>query len=400
MKAPGTDRVFSGRLGSGLDAHLSDGAEYASLVAMLRLLRILAFLAWAPLCAAQPADCSELLESIRAERRIPAIAAAVVDDGRLVALGASGTRRAGSDFLVSPEDVWEVASCTKSMTASVAAMLVEEGLLSWDSTVGEVLGAVVPDMDLDWRKATLEQLLLHLGGAPQEPPAGLWKTARERSGPPQRQRLEFVRGLIRRDPAFYPGSHWAYSDCGYAIVGTMMEQASGRSWEDLLQERLFVPLGMASAGFGVAGGADGVDQPLGHLGYNPPYMPTPAVPGSTLPPAVAPAAAVYCSMADLARYAAWHLDGANGRAWLLSAESFEKLHTPPPGEEYALGWAVTKRSWAGGTALMHNGDNDRFYSEMWLGLSADTAFLVAANSTSRSAKSACQKAIRALINAY
>jgi CubicO group peptidase (beta-lactamase class C family) len=367
---------------------------------MVKVQRFLVFMAFAPVCAAQPADCSALLDSIRSERRIPAIAAAVLDDGQLVALGSAGTRRAGTEISVSPEDIWEVASCTKSMTASVAAMLVEDGLLAWDSTVGEVLGADIPDMDLDWRKSTLEQLLLHLGGAPQDPPAGLWKNAQKRYGPPTQQRLEFVRGLIRRDPSFYPGTHWAYSDCGYAIAGTMMEHAAGLSWETLLKERLFLPLGMGSAGFGVAGTTESVDQPLGHLGYNPPYTPTPAVPSSTLPPAVAPAAAVHCSLVDLAKYAAWHLDGANGRAWLLTPESFRKLHTPPPGEEYALGWAVTKRSWAGGTALMHNGDNDRFYSELWLGLGADTAFLVASNSTSRLAKSACQKALRALINAY
>ncbi len=367
---------------------------------MSLVLRFLILVAFAPVCAAQPADCSPLLESIRTERRIPAIAAAVLDDGQLVALGAAGTRRAGVDVPVLQDDVWEIASCTKSMTASVAAMLVEDGLLAWDSTVGDVLGAAVPDMDLDWRKATLEQLLLHFGGAPQEPPAGIWKSALKRSGPPSRQRLEFVRALIKRDPAFYPGSHWAYSDSGYAIVGTMMETVTGQAWETLLQDRLFLPLGMASAGFGVAGSKEALDQPLGHLGYNPPYLPTPAIAASTLPPAVAPAAAVHCSLGDLTRYAAWHLDGANGRAWLLSPESFAKLHTPPLGEEYALGWAVTKRSWAGGTALMHNGDNDRFYSEMWLGLAADTAFLVASNSTSRLAKSACQKALRALINAY
>ena len=366
---------------------------------MKPVIRFLACTA-AQVVAAQPDDCSALLEAIREERRIPAIAAAVVDDGQLVALGAAGARRADSETLVSVQDVWEVASLTKSMTASVAAMLVEDGSLAWDSTVGDVLGAAVPDMDLDWRKVTLEQLLLHFGGAPQDPPASLWKAARRRAGTPSEQRLELVRGLVERDPAYYPGSHWAYSDCGYAIAGSMMEQAAGRSWETLLVERLFLPLGMRSAGFGVAGLGGALEQPLGHLGYNPPYTPTPAVPASAEPPALAPAAAVHCSMGDLARYAAWHLDGANGRAWLLSPESFQKLHTPPPGDGYALGWAVTSRSWAGGTALMHNGDNDRFYCELWLGLGADTAFLVAANASCRNAKGACQKALRALINAY
>jgi CubicO group peptidase (beta-lactamase class C family) len=350
--------------------------------------------------AAAPGDCSALLAGICLERGIPALAAAVVDEGEIVALGATGNRCVGTDSPVAIDDKWAVASCTKSMTASVAAMLVEDGTLSWNSTIGEVLGTDYPEMDLDWRQVSLEQLLQHLGGAPHDPPAGLWKVAKARKGSPKEQRFKFVRDLLKTDPVHPPGSRWVYSDCGYAIAGVMMERASDFTWEVLLKERLFAPLGMDSAGFGPPASKNSFDQPWGHLGYWPPFHPvTPGSKGDN-PVAIAPAAAVHCSMADLARYAAWHLEGEHGRGWLLSEASFHKLHTPPACEEYAMGWAVTKRGWAGGTALMHNGDNDMFYSEMWLGLRENTAFLVATNASSRGAHAACQAAIRRLINAY
>jgi len=106
------------------------------------------------------------------------------------------------------------------------------------------------------------------------------------------------------------------------------------------------------------------------------------------------------NIADFARYAAWHVAGARGHGWLLKPESFHKLHTPPDGQEYAMGWAVTKRRWAGGTALMHSGENSNFYAVMWLGPAENTCFVATCNADCYEASAACDDAIRMLINKY
>jgi hypothetical protein len=118
------------------------------------------------------------------------------------------------------------------------------------------------------------------------------------------------------------------------------------------------------------------------------------------PPAIGPAATVHCSIADLAKYAAWQVAGARGEGTLLSPESFQKLHTPPSEQEYAMGWAVTRRRWAGGTALMHSGETLTFYSVMWLAPGENTVFVAAANVDNPDAAAACDDAVRALINRY
>ena len=82
-------------------------------------------------------NLSPRLEKIRDAHRIPALAAAAVDEGEIVAIGATGSRRAGAGDSVFVDDIWHLGSCTKSMTASVCAMLVEDGKLRWDSTPGE-----------------------------------------------------------------------------------------------------------------------------------------------------------------------------------------------------------------------------------------------------------------------
>ncbi len=349
---------------------------------------------------AEPDDVSKLLEAVRESHDIPALSAAVMDEGELVAIGATGLRNSTVPIPVALDDKWQLASCTKSMTASVAAMLVEEGKLRWEVTIAEMFPELGDDVEPGWREATLEQLLVHRGGAPHDPPPGLWKLVLARKGTPMEQRATFVRGLLARDPAVLPGTHWIYSDSGYAIAGAMMERAGGESWEDLLRHRLFEPLELKTAGFGTPATIGKLDGPWGHAGYDSPYRPIAPGPEADYPPAIAPAAAVHASIADFARYTQWHVDGARGDCRLLSAASFHRLHTPPDGQEYAMGWAVTKRKWAGGVALMHTGENTMFFAVMWLAPGENTSFVAASNSDSYESEQACEEAIRRLINRY
>lgn len=350
--------------------------------------------------AADPQDVSSLLERIRNSHEVPALTAAAVVEGKIVAIGAAGFRKAGGEEHVTMSDSWHLGSCTKSMTASVVAMLVEEGKLEWDTTIEDVLGDECPDMDPQWRDVRLDQLLTHTAGAPHDAYPDIWTMACARIGTPTEQRLAFVQGLLVKHPENRPGARWVYSDSGYSIVGAMMEKVTGTPWETLMQERLFDPLGMTTAGFGEPATLGVVDHPWGHRGYQAPYTPVPPGPEADNPPAIGPAGTVHCSIADLAMYAMWHVAGDRGEGWLLSPESFEKLHTPPPDRDYAMGWAVTRRKWAGGVTLMHNGENEMFYAVMWLGPNADTAFVAACNADGAIAADACDDAVRALINQF
>ena len=362
---------------------------------------VLLFLATdAPGIPREAEDIAHRLEKIRDAHRIPALAGAAVDEGEIVAIGVTGSRRAGTGDSVFVDDLWHLGSCTKSMTASVCAMLVEDGKLRWDTTLGEIFPDLRDAMHPDWRVVTLEQLLVHRGGAPGEPPADLWKEAIKRSGTPTEQRWNFVKGLLAHKPSHLPGTHWEYSDAGYAMAGAMMERATGMAWEDLMRTRLFIPLGLKSAGFGEPASPGLVNQPWGHRGDEHPFHAVPPGPLADNPPAIGPAATVHCSIGDFARYAAWPLAGDRGDGWLLKPESFQKLHAPPDGQEYAMGWAVTKRRWAGGVALMHNGENEMFYAVMWLGPGENTCFVAACNCDGPEADAACDEAIRMMINRF
>lgn len=84
---------------------------------------------------ASPADLATTLEPLRASGKLPALAAAVIIDGHLAAIGAVGVRQLGSPTLVNVHDRFHLGSDTKAMTATLAAMLVEEGRIKWQTTV-------------------------------------------------------------------------------------------------------------------------------------------------------------------------------------------------------------------------------------------------------------------------
>jgi CubicO group peptidase (beta-lactamase class C family) len=186
-----------------------------------------------------------------------------------------------------------------------------------------------------------------------------------------------------------------YSNQGYAIVGAMLEKLSGTAWEALITERLFKPLHMDSAGFGPPGTIGAIDQPWGHTRKLLVTVPL----QQDNPPAIAPAGRVHCSLDDLARFTLFHLQrGQTGG--LLKSKTLDRLHTPPEGGDYACGWVVVKRSWAGGNALMHNGSNTMWYVVMWLAPERNFSVVVATNVAGSNAEQGTDEVAAAMIHQW
>jgi CubicO group peptidase (beta-lactamase class C family) len=345
-------------------------------------------------------NVSEMLEAIRAKHKLPALAAAVVVHGKVVATDAAGVRRHGTATKVAPDDKFHIGSVTKSMTATVAAMLVEKGKISWTTTIADSFPEFAKNIHSDYRAVTLEQLLANRGGVPGKPPTLLWAKAWQATGTPAEQRLAFIKGILERAAEAKPGTKTIYSNQGYTIAGVMLEKASGKTWEELMREMLFEPLGMTSAGFGAPASVGKVDQPWGHTkGIAGGLKGVPPGPGADNPLAISPAGAVHCSIGDLAKYAAFHTAGERGESKLLKAETFKKLHKAA-GDDYALGWVVFERKWAGGRALMHNGSNTMFYVVVWMAPEKNCAVIVAANTGVNEAAAGCDEAAGKLIQEY
>jgi CubicO group peptidase (beta-lactamase class C family) len=336
---------------------------------------------------------TKLLAPIREKHGVPAMAAALVTSTGLVTAGVVGTRKRGTEIATTLNDQWHLGSDTKAMTATLVGKLVEKGSLRWESTLGEVFPDLAAGFHPEARTITVLQLLSHRSGLKPNPDLMAYGGT---DG--AKERLRVVKDELSKAPQHKPGAHYEYSNLGYAIAGAITERITGKSWEQAMRDEVFGPLGMTSVGFGGTGTPGQVDQPWGHHPNGQPVEGN----GPTMdnPPMLSPAGRVHCTIQDWARFIGDQLRGARGEPALLQAATYQKLHTPPFGGEYALGWLVVERDWGGGTVLNHGGDNTMNCANVWVAPRRDFAVLVCVNQSGDTAFQASDEAVGAVIKLH
>ena len=307
------------------------------------------------------------------------VAVAVMTGGQLVGAAVSGERRRGSGIPVTVDDRWHVGSITKSMTATLLAVLEGEGRLSLDDT----LPALLPDVRMagGWGACTLHHLLTHTAGARANFPyrmRGIWPDTPEELVAARRR---FIAAVLAKGPKSPCGERFAYSNVGYTIAGHIAETVAGKPYEALLQERVFAPLALASAGFGPPQGDAPNQEPIGHvvlLRWFRMRM-DPFRTRADNSPVLAPAGTAHMTIGDLARYGAAHLEGeAAASPPLLPCAAWGRLHTPFR-DDYACGWVRYQSDRVGGPVLWHNGSNAMWYALLKLVPSRNTVLAFATN---------------------
>lgn len=337
------------------------------------------------------ASVTEILQRIRREHDMPAMAAAIVTSDGVQRLGVVGFRKRGEGVPVTAHDSWHLGSDTKAMTSTLIARLVERGDLDWDTTMEAVFPELAEKFDPSMRVVTVEQLLAHRAGLPRNLDLHRYGGLDVRA-----ERLRAVKEYLGQPPPHPPGEHYEYSNLGYIIAGAVIERIADRTWEEEMDRELFEPLEMSSAGFGGLGTPGQIDQPWAHRGDGTP-MPANG-PEVDNPPVMGPAGRVHCTIQDWAKFVRDQLRGARGEPdTLLDPASYKKLHTPWPGGEYALGWGVAERAWGGGTVLQHSGDNTMNHANVWIAPQRDFAILACANQGGDDAFKATDDAVGALV---
>lgn len=305
------------------------------------------------------------------EGRSPALWAAIVEDGHITALAASGVRRQGSAPEVTARDIVHIGSNTKAMTATMLATLVADGTFTggWQTTVVDVFPELEDEVHSEYRSVTLRQLVGMAGGIPRD--ARDWWA--HSALPVVRSRYLILREHLALPPAGGAGDY-LYSNLSYVVAGAMAERSTGKAWETLMRERLFIPLKMSTAGFGPPGSPGLVDQPWGHR---------PTTSGQWAPnqrdnsPALGPAGRVHLSLEDWAKFIEiWF--PANVPA-ILDRSQLNELTVPIAGH-YAAGWGIATRGWAGGVALNHSGSNLSWHTVLWVAPNLGRAYVAVANS--------------------
>ena len=339
--------------------------------------------------APRPVDHSlrAVLGRTLTEHHLPAIAGAVVRSDSIAEIAVLGVRKLGAPDSVTLSDHFHLGSNVKAMTADLLAMEVEAGRLAWDRTLAQIFPEFADSMRVEYRGVTLEALLQHRSGLPAFTDPAELTAVPDFTGTLEERRQAAARWLLRQPPGG-PVGQYLYSNAGYALAGVILERSAGASWESLIQTRLWAPLGIAG-GFGwpAAGGAP---QPWGHFdaGSGRLVPQDPDDPDGQFPDLLRPAGDAHLSVGDYARFARLHLRALRGHPELLSAATFQRLHTA--NGSYAMGWGV--QPVGGATTWFHAGSAGTFGAIVMIQPGRDIAVVVLTNAGSNEAVLAAQDA--------
>lgn len=352
-------------------------------------------------CAALPpsSPSQELVERVTAfqvEQAVPAVGAVVVSSEQVHDVAVAGTRQLDRPEKFTQDDPVHIGSLAKTMTAMIAAMLVEEGVLRWDTRLDEIFPFAGIGSRAAYGKATLADLLSHQAGIMPLVAGRDILEAPVPAGPPEVQRRAVTHWLLAQAPVAEVGREFVYSNASFIVAATMLEEVTGSSWEQLVRTRIFEPIGMQSAGFGWPGrneNKETVGVPWGHYQTKEGWLPVAPDGNYRLPDFLAPAGDVHASLHDMARYAAAWLAASKGNG-LLKQETVSFMLTRRDGA--GLGWGVMD---AFGFDRVANfiGSAETFLAMIIMIPEADRAVLLVSNAWSRQFEDSMLALMRVLV---
>jgi CubicO group peptidase (beta-lactamase class C family) len=145
---------------------------------------------------------------------------------------------------IEPDMIFRLGSITKQFTAVSILMLAEQGKLGLQDEITKFL----PDYPTQCRRITVEHLLTHTSGIQSYTDMPKWLSLWRKD-----MTLQELIDIFKNEPMqFEPGERWAYNNSGYILLGAIIEKASGMTYEDFLDARIFKPLGMKQSYYGSA----------------------------------------------------------------------------------------------------------------------------------------------------
>ena len=359
-------------------------------------------------------DVSANLETYRNNRHMPGLMAMCIKQGRIIAQGAAGFRRQGETNKLVLTDRVNIASNTKWMTATIAGRLVDRGLISWNTRVSDLF-TNYQSFNSAFTNATLDQLLAHRTGIESGTTfenSHFNQLFAQTGTLPQLRR--WVSETVMTDaPQVAPGT-FLYANQGYTVAATMLEMASGQTWETLIQDEIFAPLRMTTAKLGIIyDDAVPPKTPVGHdlaVGQTVPVPRTATSSNFNYYYEASNGAGAYtaCILQDWAKFLHMHMTSDLGN--FLTTATGARLQQPFVGpsfagaDGYARGaYVYTNLSWATpGNALYHGGDVWGEDSIAWMSASRDFIVVVYCNchSADSTVALAMGDAAALLINSY
>ncbi len=284
-----------------------------------------------------------------ADKKLPALSVALVDDQRIVWARGFGQARPGVP--ATAETVYRVGSVSKLFTDLAVMQLVEQGKLDLDAPVTKYLPDFKPISRFP-TPITLRHLMSHRAGLVRETPVGNYFDASQ----PSLERT--VRSLNQTELVHEPGTRTKYSNAGLAVVGRVVEVVQGQRFARHLHNRVLAPLGLTHTSF----------EPTLELNrdlaqalmwtYDGREFPAPVFELGT-----GPAGNLYSTALDLARFLKALFAGGQGPGGpVLQPATLARMYDPQDGSSFGLGFALA--DWEGHKRVGHSGAVYGFATEL------------------------------------
>jgi CubicO group peptidase (beta-lactamase class C family) len=186
--------------------------------------------------SAQDEKIDEFVKLQMQARKIPAVSIVVLKNGEIVKTKGYGFANVEHQVAAKPETIYQSGSVGKQFTATLLMMLVEEGKLALDDKINKYF----TDAPEIWKDITVRHLLTHTSGISNK----LYGQMNMRADYTED---ELIKKISSIPLDFQPGEKWNYSNPGYVTLGILIHKVSGKFYGDLLQEKIFKPLGMNTA---------------------------------------------------------------------------------------------------------------------------------------------------------
>ena len=262
------------------------------------------------------AQFDDLIAEVMAEWRIPGLAMAVVRQSEDPSLRCRGVCDIDTGASVTADTVFPICSVTKSFTATALAMLVDEGRFEWDAPVCAVLPELRLRDTVATQQASLRDLLTHRTGLPRHDWVHMGGHL-DNAG--------ILAALRHLEPNKPFRSTWQYNNLMYLVAGLALECASGERWDDIVRNRILLPLGMERATTSLEDMlARYPDCAIGHAVLDGAQQRIPV-----RPIYARPAGSICASIAEMAAWMRFHLDPVTGWSGLrLSPPAATELAAP------------------------------------------------------------------------
>ena len=338
----------------------------------MKLKLCILFLLLSPVCIAQ--QIANIADSLRRLYHIPELGYAVISSDSILDIHISGYKRVDRPYSAELSDRFRVGSNTKTVTAFIAARLVAAGKLSWNTRFFDLFPDWRTKNNVQYHDITLLQLLSFRAGTVKWTYTNSSPDEHELQGSAEEQRIKFARWALEQPRAKGVTS---FSNPGYTLAGLMLEQASGKTYAQLVGE-LNAELGV-SFDIGTPNNKDTM-QPWGHNAALVPEAPAINCRLNWL----LCAGNINSTLPDYAKFIQVQLRGLQGRYSLLPKKDFELMHYGFP--DFAAGWFWTEEP--GHRVSFHTGNPGTYLSYVYVDAVKDRAYILFTNVQSADAEQA------------